>query len=106
MDKVLGYLKGNKKRFIQELIDYVSIPSVSAQEKHKADMRKAADWIAQRARGAGLDAKIFETKGHPIHARANSLAAKAGRTFWSMAITMFNRRNLSNCGSHRPSNRA
>ncbi len=66
MDKVLGYLKGNKKRFIQELIEYVSIPSVSAQEKHKADMRKAADWIAERARGAGLDAKIFETKGHPI----------------------------------------
>jgi acetylornithine deacetylase/succinyl-diaminopimelate desuccinylase-like protein len=66
MDKVLGYLKGNKKRFIQELIEYVSIPSVSAQEKHKPDMRKAAGWIAERARGAGLDAKILETKGHPI----------------------------------------
>src|SRR5262245_21454871 len=66
MDKVLQYLKENKKRFIQELIEYVSIPSVSAQDKHKSDMRKAADWIAQRARDAGLEPKIYETIGHPI----------------------------------------
>jgi acetylornithine deacetylase/succinyl-diaminopimelate desuccinylase-like protein len=66
MDNVLGYLKQNKKRFLQELIEYVSIPSVSAQEKHKGDMRKAAQWIAERAERAGLDAKIHETKGHPI----------------------------------------
>jgi acetylornithine deacetylase/succinyl-diaminopimelate desuccinylase-like protein len=66
MDKVLRYLKEHKKRFIQELIEYVKIPSVSAQEPHRPDMRKAADWIAARARKAGLDARIFETKGHPI----------------------------------------
>jgi acetylornithine deacetylase/succinyl-diaminopimelate desuccinylase-like protein len=66
MDKLLRYLASNKKRFVDELIEYVSIPSVSAQEKHKPDMRKAAEWIAERARGAGLDAQLFETKGHPI----------------------------------------
>src|SRR5688572_24422342 len=66
MDKLLTYLKKNKKRYIEELIDYVSIPSVSAQEKHKGDMRKAADWVAQRAHAAGLEPAIHETKGHPI----------------------------------------
>src|ERR1043165_4024428 len=66
MDQVLGYLRENKQRFIRELIEYVSIPSVSAQEQHKPDMRRCAEWIAQRAGGAGLDAKLFETKGHPI----------------------------------------
>lgn len=66
MDKLLGYLRANKQEFIQELIEYVSIPSVSAQETHRADMRKCAAWIAQRAKNAGLSAEIFETKGHPI----------------------------------------
>src|ERR1043165_1502692 len=66
MDQVLGYLRENKQRFIQELIEYVSIPSVSAQEQHKPDMRRAAEWIAQRAANAGLTPMIFETKGHPI----------------------------------------
>ncbi|HTG43147.1 MAG TPA: dipeptidase [Verrucomicrobiae bacterium] len=66
MEQVLGYLRKNQKRFVQELIEYVSIPSVSAQAQHKGDMRICAEWIAQRARGAGLEPTIFETKGHPI----------------------------------------
>src|ERR1043165_5845870 len=66
MEKVLGYLKKNKDRFIKELIEYVRIPSVSAQEKHKPDMRRCAEWISERAGGAGLEPRIYETKGHPI----------------------------------------
>ncbi len=66
MDQVLRYLKENRNRFIRELVEYVSIPSVSAQEKHKDDMRKAAQWIAARSRKAGLQPELFETKGHPI----------------------------------------
>src|SRR5437764_1089975 len=77
MDKVLRYLRENRKRFVEELIDYVSIPSVSAQEKHKSDMRTAADWIAGRARAAGLEPEIFETKGHPI-----MMARTARRKGW------------------------
>lgn len=66
MEKIAEYLKQNKKRFLQELIDYVRIPSVSAQEKHREDMGRAAAWIARRAEAAGLTPKIYETKGHPI----------------------------------------
>lgn len=66
MEKVLGYLRENKERFVKELIAYVSIPSVSAQEQHRPDMRRAADWIAGEARKAGLDPEIVPTKGHPI----------------------------------------
>ena len=40
MQKVLGYLKSNQKRFVTELCDYVRFPSVSAQtEKHGKDMK-------------------------------------------------------------------
>src|SRR5688572_22110934 len=66
MEQVLGYLRENKDRFIQELVDYVSIPSVSAQEQHRPDMKRAADWIAREARKAGLAPEIIPTKGHPI----------------------------------------
>jgi acetylornithine deacetylase/succinyl-diaminopimelate desuccinylase-like protein len=66
MEQVLGYLRANRDRFVQELIEYVSIPSVSAQEQHRPDMRRAAEWIARKASDAGLEAKVFDTKGHPI----------------------------------------
>lgn len=66
MEQVQGYLRKNKNRFVKELIEYVSIPSVSAQPQHKPDMRRCAEWIAQEAEKAGLQAKIHSTKGHPI----------------------------------------
>jgi acetylornithine deacetylase/succinyl-diaminopimelate desuccinylase-like protein len=66
MEQVLRYLRENHARFIQELIDYVSIPSVSAQPQHKTDMEGAAEWIAGKARDAGLDPEMIPTKGHPI----------------------------------------
>src|SRR3569623_962154 len=66
MDKVLKYLKSNQQTFLKELVEYVSIPSVSAQEQHKPDMRRAAEWIAEKSRRAGLKPEIFQTKGHPL----------------------------------------
>ncbi|MGZ8938398.1 MAG: dipeptidase, partial [Limisphaerales bacterium] len=66
MEQVLGYLRANRDRFVRELIEYVSIPSVSAQEQHRPDMQRAADWIADEASKAGLTPEIVPTKGHPI----------------------------------------
>lgn len=66
MEQVLSYLRKHNERFVQELIDYVSIPSVSAQEQHRPDMKRAAEWIAAQARTAGLQPEIEPTKGHPI----------------------------------------
>ena len=66
MDKVLKYLEQNKKRFVEELVEYVRIPSVSAQPHHKEDMQRAAEWVKAHAAGTGLEAEIHPTKGHPI----------------------------------------
>jgi acetylornithine deacetylase/succinyl-diaminopimelate desuccinylase-like protein len=66
MERVLAYLKQNKKHFVDDLIEYVSIPSVSAQPVHKPDMERCARWIADKAGKAGLDAQIIPTKGHPV----------------------------------------
>lgn len=66
MEQVLRFLETNSARFIEELIEYVSIPSVSAQEQHKPDMSRCAEWIAAKAAEAGLTARIVKTEGHPI----------------------------------------
>lgn len=66
MEPVLRFLKANTGRFVQELIEYVSIPSVSAQEQHKPDMARCAGWIAAKAREAGLEASVVPTPGHPV----------------------------------------
>ena len=49
-----------------ELFDFLRIPSISARSEHKEDVARAADWLAEQTRNAGLETEIFPTKGHPI----------------------------------------
>ncbi len=61
------YITANKDRFLTELFDLLRIPSVSADSRHKGDVRKAAEYVAQKLKEAGADkVELMETKGHPI----------------------------------------
>ncbi len=60
------YIEANRDRFREELFDFLRIPSVSARSEHKADTRRAAEWVADRMREIGLDVELHDTKGHPI----------------------------------------
>jgi acetylornithine deacetylase/succinyl-diaminopimelate desuccinylase-like protein len=61
------YLEKNKERFLNELIDLLKIPSVSARTEHRNDMVKCAEAVKQRLLEAGADmAEIIPTDGHPI----------------------------------------
>jgi acetylornithine deacetylase/succinyl-diaminopimelate desuccinylase-like protein len=61
------YISTNKDRFIGELFEWLRIPSVSADSRHKADVRKAAEFVKEKLQSAGVDrAELCETKGHPI----------------------------------------
>lgn len=66
MQLVLDYLKQNQSRFVTELCELLKIPSVSAQEQHKPDMRACAEWLVNHCRQIGLDARLCKTDGHPI----------------------------------------
>lgn len=66
MDAVLNYLKGNQKRFIAELCDYVRFPSVSAQPAHGKDMIRCATWLVKHCKQIGLEARLCPTDGHPV----------------------------------------
>lgn len=61
------YISSNKDRFISELLDWLKIPSISADSRHKNDVRKAAEFLRDKFSLAGADrVEICETKGHPI----------------------------------------
>lgn len=61
------YITSNKDRFVSELFEWLRIPSVSADSKHKNDVRNAAEFLKKKFEVAGADkVEICETKGHPI----------------------------------------
>lgn len=66
MSDVHSYIDANLPRFREELNDFLRIPSVSARSEHRPDMRRAAEWLAERMRAAGLEVSIEDTPGHPI----------------------------------------
>ncbi len=49
-----------------ELMELLRIPSVSADSKHSADVRHAAEWVAKKFAAMGLKPEIIATPGHPL----------------------------------------
>lgn len=67
MDKVTGYINSRKKQYVEELKEFLKIPSISTLSNHKEDMRKAADFVAFKLKEAGIqNVKLIETKGHQL----------------------------------------
>jgi acetylornithine deacetylase/succinyl-diaminopimelate desuccinylase-like protein len=62
-----NYLEANKDRFLNELLELLRIPSVSADSKYAADVKRTADFIAEKLKAAGADqVEVCATAGHPI----------------------------------------
>lgn len=67
MSQVHDFATENFDRFIEELFDFIRIPSVSTQEEHKADVKRAAQWLVDHLKSIGIaQAEVMETPGHPI----------------------------------------
>lgn len=63
----LEYITINKDRFLSELFEWLRIPSISADSRHKDDVRKASEYLKEKLAAAGVDnVELCETKGHPI----------------------------------------
>ncbi|HZH95330.1 MAG TPA: dipeptidase [Flavisolibacter sp.] len=61
------YQEKNKDRFLEEMLELLRIPSVSAKSEHKEDMKRCADAVRQRLMDAGADrAEVMQTAGHPV----------------------------------------
>ena len=60
------YFAEHNERLHEELFDFLRIPSVSARSEHNDDTARAAEWVAQSMRNAGMQATVHRTAGHPI----------------------------------------
>ncbi len=61
-----AYFRKNRETHLNQLREFLSIPSISALSPHKDDMRKAAQWLTDELKRIGMSrAEIMETGGHP-----------------------------------------
>ena len=67
MEKWKEYQEKNKERFLDEMIELLRIPSVSAKSEHKKDMLICAEAVKQSILKSGADsAEVMPTSGHPV----------------------------------------
>ncbi|WP_025676527.1 dipeptidase [Paenibacillus massiliensis] len=61
------YFADHREQHLSELKEWLTIPSISALSNHKQDVNRAASWLADHLKAAGLEnIEIIETAGHPI----------------------------------------
>lgn len=61
------YLEQNQAHYLDELLDFLRIPSISSLPEHAPDVAKAAEWVAARMVRAGIEGvRVMPTGGHPV----------------------------------------
>jgi acetylornithine deacetylase/succinyl-diaminopimelate desuccinylase-like protein len=67
MNEVVDYINVHRDRYVEELKQYLAIPSISALPEHAADTRRAAEWTADALRNAGMqNVRLMDTPGNPV----------------------------------------
>jgi len=61
------YLRQQQGRFIDELLEFLRIPSISSLPSHGKDVQEAAEWIGARMEAAGIESvRVMPTGGHAV----------------------------------------
>lgn len=60
------YLASRASSFEDDLCELLRIPSISADDAYRDDVRRAAEWVAQQFCRLNFDSELCETPGHPI----------------------------------------
>lgn len=67
MEHTQNYIATHREQFLEQLCQWLRIPSISSEASHAPDMLRAAEWLAKRLTDAGADsADLFPTDGPPI----------------------------------------
>jgi acetylornithine deacetylase/succinyl-diaminopimelate desuccinylase-like protein len=67
VEQVIKHIESNYDVYINELKEFLRIPSISTLPENKPDMQRAAEFVSDKLKKAGLNKiKIFQTEGHPI----------------------------------------
>ncbi|MEE9219581.1 MAG: dipeptidase [Acidobacteriota bacterium] len=67
MQKVLDQIRSSEESHLEELQEFLRIPSISADSSHEKDMVRCAEWVSKSLKRIGLErTEIFRTAGHPL----------------------------------------
>jgi acetylornithine deacetylase/succinyl-diaminopimelate desuccinylase-like protein len=62
-----AFVDVNRSRFLEELYTFLRIPSISTLPEHQPDIQRAAGFVADSLRNAGLEnPEVIPTEGHPL----------------------------------------
>jgi acetylornithine deacetylase/succinyl-diaminopimelate desuccinylase-like protein len=61
------FIEQNRERFLEELKEFIRIPSISTLPENQGDIQRAARFVAERLTGAGMEnVEVIPTGGHPL----------------------------------------
>ena len=63
---VLARIERDKERYLEELKEYLRIPSVSTDPQHKDDVVRCSEFVVEKLQKAGLKAQSIDTGGNPL----------------------------------------
>ncbi len=62
----MSYYEEHRPAFLAGLQEFLRIPSISTLSEHRTDIRRAAAFVLDELRGAGLAAELIEGEGNPL----------------------------------------
>ena len=66
-NQAIQYAHEHQKVFVEKLMNFISIPTISNSSEHKMDMYRATDWLVAYLKSIGIEkAEVFQTNKHPI----------------------------------------
>ncbi len=66
-EKIKQYLQQNQTRQVEELSEWLKIPSISTKPEHSGDVQQAARWLVAHLERCGLEnVELIESDGHPL----------------------------------------
>ena len=65
-NEFLNQLADSAPRHLEELMEWLRIPSVSSDSSRLIEVKQAATWVADKLQQAGLEVEILPTQGHPM----------------------------------------
>ena len=81
MKPVIAFIEANRDRFVGELTEFLTIPSISALPQHAGEVRRCAEWTSRALGRAGLqNVRIIDTAGHPLVSALGVDAQRPGRS--------------------------
>lgn len=66
LETVLKTLDSRRTESLEQLKDFLRIPSVSTKPEHQPDMHRCAQWLADKLIAANFTARVEPTAGHPV----------------------------------------